>query len=144
MCLIVFLFGPGACFFCLLCGPGGVFFSSFFAAWAVACFCFCCLGGGRVFFCCLGVGRFFFVVWAGACSFFFCFCCLGGEREFTYRSAWLVFKQPNNKKDQTAKKRTRVPVSVYQAYLSLGSNATPHNIISMVFTHILAFKQAPP
>ena len=50
-----------------------------------ACDCFCCLGGGRVFFCCLG----------GA----------GDGSSLTYRSAWLVFKRPNNKKDQTAKKK---------------------------------------
>ena len=46
------------------------------------------------FFCCLGRGRvFFFAVWAGDGS------------SLTYRSAWLVFKRPNNKKDQTAKKK---------------------------------------
>ena len=120
---IFLLSGP----FCCL-GFSGVIF---FAVWAGACSFFCCLGGGPSpaqtgkkmtrphpnskkkrtrplracffvcclvrwgcsFFCCLGGGRGFF------------FYCLGGGREFTtYRSAWLVFKRPNNKKDQTAKK----------------------------------------
>ena len=135
-----FLFGPGACFF-VCCLGRGVFFVLLlerwrvfvFAVWAVGVFFFWLFGRGSCFFfCSLGWGVFFFAVWAGNGS------------SLTYRSAWLVFKQPNNKKDQTAKKRTRVPVSVYQAYLSLGSNGTPRNIISMVFTHILAFKQAPP
>ena len=49
--------------------------------------------GVRVFFCCLGGWLFFFAVWAGDGS------------SLTYRSAWLVFKGPNNKKDQTAKKK---------------------------------------
>ena len=69
-------------------------------------FIFCCLGGAR---------DFFFAVWAGRRV---CFYCLGGGRVFcfavwagdrsslTYRSAWLVFQGPNNKKDQTAKKNT--------------------------------------
>ena len=70
----------------------------FFAVWAVGVF-FCCLGGGRVFvFSVWAGGVFFFAVWAGDGS------------SLTYRSAWLVFKRPNNKKDQTAKKKkTRVP-----------------------------------
>ena len=37
-----------------------------------------------------GPGRFFFAVWAGS---------------LTFRSAWLLFKRPNNKKDQTARKK---------------------------------------
>ena len=52
----------------------------------------------------------FFDVWAGACCFFFAVWA-GDRSSLTYRSAWLVFKRPNNKKDQTAKKkkRKRVP-----------------------------------
>ena len=84
------MFGPGACFFFWLFGRGRVFFV---AVWAVV-FFFCCLGAGRVFFCCLGGGRvLFFAVWAGNGS------------SLTYLSAWLVFKRPNNKKDQTTKKK---------------------------------------
>ena len=74
------LFGPRACHFFLLFGPGGK-------------------GGG--------CGPFFFAVWAGGVLFFLLlrrvacfFCCLGG-----HRSAWLVFKRPNNKKDQAANKK---------------------------------------
>ena len=88
-----------------------------------ACLCFCCLGGGRVFFCCLGGWRFFFAVWAVACFFLlfergvrffllfgpgacFLFAVWAGEgSSLTYRSAWLVFKRPKNKKDQTGKKK---------------------------------------
>ena len=62
--------------------------------------CFCCLGGGRVFCFLFGRGAcFLFAVWAGDGS------------SLTYRSAWLVFKGLNNKKDQTAEKKHefRVP-----------------------------------
>ena len=85
------LFGRGACFF-LLFGRGRVYV---FAVWA----------GGRVVFCCLGAGRVFFLaVWAG------------GGSSLTYRSAWLVFKRPNNKKDQTAKeKKHGFPLNPLQA-----------------------------
>ena len=111
---VFLLFGPGACFF-LLFGPG-------------ACFCFCCLGGGRVFFAVWARGVFLFLLFGrGACFFllfgrwgvflfllfgrgvvfFSFFCCLGGNgNSLTYLSAWLVFKRPNNKKDQTANKNT--------------------------------------
>ena len=81
------LFGRGSCFF-LLFGRGRVYV---FAVWAVR----GGYGGGVGFFCCLGGWRdFVFAVWAGDGS------------SLTYRSAWLVFKRPNNKKDQTAKKNT--------------------------------------
>ena len=81
------LFGRGSCLFFavwaggvffLLFGPGGLFFLLF--------------GRRRGFFCCLGRVRvfFFFAVWAGDGS------------SLIYRSAWLVVKRPNNKKDQTA------------------------------------------
>ena len=70
-----------------------------------------------------GLGVFVFMVWAESCSFllfwrgscFFLFCCLGGWRasffcclgtggsQLTYQSAWLDFKGPNKKNDQTAK-----------------------------------------
>ena len=101
-----------------------------FAVWARACFVFCCLGGGRGggvrvhLFCCLGgaaclffllfgqVRVFVIAVWAGWCFF----CCLGGERvcffavwagdgsSLDYRSAWLVFKGPNNKANNEKRK----------------------------------------
>ena len=86
----VWLFGPAACFFFLLFGPGGVFFFLLFGRRRVVVF-FLLFGPGA----CVCV--FFFAVWAGDGS------------SLTYRSAWLVFKRPNNKKDQTAKKKTRVP-----------------------------------
>ena len=115
-CVCFLLFGPGSVFFffavwagdvffCfsssssvwaggvffLLFEPGGVFF---FAVWAEACVCVCvCV----FFFYCLGRGRVFFAVWAGDGS------------SLTYRSAWLIFKRPNNKKDQTERKKKRVP-----------------------------------
>ena len=40
---------------------------------------------------------FFFAVWAGGVLFFFDVWA-GDGSSLTYRSAWLVFKQPNNKK----------------------------------------------
>ena len=112
-CVCFLLFGPGSVFFFLLLGGGRVLFFAvwagvvfFFAVWAGGVFFFLLFGPGGVFFfllfgrrrvffvCCLGRGRvFFFAVWAGDGS------------SLTYRSAWLVFKRPNNKKDQTAKKK---------------------------------------
>ena len=91
-----------------------------------ACLLFCCLGGGRVvfcfsclcggrvlfllfgrggvFFCCLGGGLvYLFAVWAGRVLFFAVWA--WGGSSLTYRFAWLVFKRPNNKKDQTAKQQ---------------------------------------
>ena len=67
----------------LLFGRGPV---CFFAVWA---------GGVLVFFFCVWAGGvfIFLAVWAGEGS------------SLTYRSAWLVFKGPNNKKYQTAKKQ---------------------------------------
>ena len=95
-------------------------------------FCFCCLGGEACSFFFLfgragpGTGRVFFLaVWAGGAGGWalfvfllfgrwrFLFCSLragffavwaGDGSSLTYRSAWLGFKGPNNKKDQTAKK----------------------------------------
>ena len=55
--------------------------------WAGDVFFFCCLGGGRVFV--------FFAVWARDGS------------SLTCRSAWLVFRGPNNENDQTAKHKTQ-------------------------------------
>ena len=81
-----------------------------------ACSFFCCLSGGRVFVWLFGQGRvcFFavwagyvfilFAVWAGGVLFFPVWA--GDGISLTYRSAWLVSKRPNNKKDQTAKKNT--------------------------------------
>ena len=66
----------------------------FLVVWAFRVFFFCCLGGGRVLF---------FAVWAGV--FFFFAVWAGDESSLTYRSAWLVFKRPNNKEDQTEKKK---------------------------------------
>ena len=95
-----------------------------FAVWARSVFVFCCLGGRRVlffFFGCLGgCVLCFFPVWAGgvfflllfgrvACSFLLLFgrgaCSFfavwaGDGSSLTYRSAWLVFKGPTNKKDK--------------------------------------------
>ena len=102
--VVSLLFGRVGVFFVLLFGLGGVFV-------------FCCLGGGMLMFLLLGRGACCFLPF-GRVPFFFCclggwrflffFCCLGGGREF--RSAWLVFQGPNNKKDQTAKKKKRVPI----------------------------------
>ena len=98
-CVYFLLFGRGAC--CLFCclGRWRVFLfavwagaCSFFAVWVGACSFSCCLGRGRVFF--------FFAVWAGDGS------------SLTYPSAWLVFKRPNNKRDRTAKQKTRVPTAL--------------------------------
>ena len=51
-----------------------------------------CMGGWHVCFLLFGqVAGVFFAVWAGDRS------------SLTYRSAWLVLKGPNNKKDQTVK-----------------------------------------
>ena len=86
--VIVFAVWAGGFFFAVW--AGGVFFC--FAVWAGDVLLFCCLGG--CFFLLFGWGRvFFFAVWAGDGS------------SLTYRSAWLVFKRPNNKNDQTAKKK---------------------------------------
>ena len=145
--LFFVLFGPGACFFFFCCLGGCVFFllfgrwaCVFFAVWARVVFFFCCLGGGvfffgclggrRVFFCCLGAGRVFFFC-LGGCRFFLFYVWAGGVFVFvavwagngsslTYRSAWLVFKRPNNKKDQTEKqKKTRVPYPCITAIYTL-------------------------
>ena len=80
---------------------GGVFlfflFLFFLFGLGVCCFFFCCLGGVRG---CRGGWSFFFFF------FFFFFSVWAGDgSSLTYRSAWLVFKRPNNKKDQTAKKK---------------------------------------
>ena len=99
---IFLLSGPGACFFCCLGRWRGFFF-------------FCCLGGDVVFllfgrwacfiFCCLGAVCGFFAVWAG--DVFFFAVRAGNGSSFTFRSAWLVFKRPDDKKDQTAKKKMK-------------------------------------
>ena len=102
--------------------PSVLFFLLFGRVGVLLFFClggdvfFCCLGRGRVFFfCCLGGVVFFFAVWAGDVLFILLFgrgSCLffavwaGDGSSLTYRSAWLVFKRPNNKKDQTAKKKS--------------------------------------
>ena len=89
------LFGRGACLFFLLFGRGRAFFLLFGRR---ACFVFAVWAGDFFFFLLFGRGTCFFAVWAGDGS------------SLTYRSAWLVFKGPNTKKDQTAqKKKTRVP-----------------------------------
>ena len=117
-----------------------VFFFFFFAVWAVGVFIFCCLGAGRVFcfavwavafclvvfavwavgvfiFCCLGAGRvffffFFFFLFGRGWRFLFFALWAGNGSSLTYRSCLLIFKRPNNKKDQTAaKNKTRVPVT---------------------------------
>ena len=61
------------------------------------------------FFGCLGAGVFlFFAVWAGGVFIYYFFSAVwaGDGSSLNYRSAWLVFKGPNNKKDQTAKNNT--------------------------------------
>ena len=74
-------------------GGGGVVL--LFGRWRVLFFAFWAEG---VFFLLFGRGAcFIFAVWAG------------DQSSLTYRSAWLVFKRPNNKKDQTAKKKKRIP-----------------------------------
>ena len=59
------------------------------------------------------MARLLFAVWAAGVFLFLLFgrgtcflCCFGGDGNLLiYRSAWLVFKGPNNKKDQTAKQK---------------------------------------
>ena len=103
-------------FFCCL-GGGSVFFFGFFGVNVFICllhgrervYLFAAWAGGRVVL---------FAVWPGGVLFFVLLfgrgacCCFtvwaGDGSSLTYRSAWLVFKGPNNKKDQTAKKKTRV------------------------------------
>ena len=116
-----------ACFFCCL----GGWASLFVAVWTGGVIFFCCLGGVLVFFAVWAGSCFFFAVWAG--GVFFCCCllaggyvcvcvcvffllllffavCAGDRNSLTCPSAWLFFKRPSNKKDQTAKtKKTRVP-----------------------------------
>ena len=71
---------------------------------------FCCLGGGPFFFCFLAGWRFFVLLLFGRVAFFCFFAVWAGDRNsLTYLSAWLFFKRPSNKKDQTAKKEPRVP-----------------------------------
>ena len=111
-CFAVWEGGRVYCFCCL----GGVLF--FFPVWAGGRL-FLLLGQGAWLFLLFGRVRVVFLLFGRVAFFFFFFCCLGGGRVFfavwvgdgsslTYRSAWLVFKRPNNKKDQTARK-TRVP-----------------------------------
>ena len=102
VCFFVFfsVWAGGACFFVCCLGGVCVFVS---AVWAGSCFCFCCLGRVRVDFWLFGQGASFFVCCLGGQLFFFC---LGGGRSsLTYRSAWLVFKGPNNKKNKQRKKK---------------------------------------
>ena len=115
---VCFLLFGGSCLFFLLFG-GWTFFvfavwvrvyfllfgrgSFFFAVWAGRHFLCLLFGRGRVYFLLFGRGSFFFfAVWA-VCVFFSVWA--GDGSSLTYRSAWLVFKRPNNKKDQTAKKK---------------------------------------
>ena len=86
-CFLLFGQGCGRFFLLFVRGEGGGF-----AVWAGAFFFFFAVWAGGVFVCCGGV-HVLFAVWAGDGS------------SLTYRSAWLVFKRPNNKKDQTAKKK---------------------------------------
>ena len=88
------LFGPGS-FFVLLFGRG-------------VCVCFLLFGRGRVLLFAVWAGACFFLLFGpGACFFFAVWA--GDGSSLTYPSAWLVFKRPNNKRDRTAKKKTRVP-----------------------------------
>ena len=81
--LLFLLFGRVGVLFFWLFGRGDVFFFLLFGP--VACYVFAVWAGVV----------FFFAVWAGDGS------------SLTYPSAWLVFKRPNNKRDQTAKKKKR-------------------------------------
>ena len=145
-------------FFCCL-GGGRVLFLlfgrcvSFFAVWASACFLFWCLGG-VVEFLLFGRGScFIFFCERGAC--FFC-CCWGGDgSSLTYRPAWLGFKGPNNKKDQTAKKKQgfresapEVGATCINSSAGLGNlnscyycislaSATPYNLQHMRCFHVM-------
>ena len=87
-----------------------MFFFHFFAVWA---------RGGR------GRGwHDFFLLFGRGCVYFFLFFAVwaGDGSSLTYRSAWLVFKRPNNKKDQTTKKNTG---SVHSLLLRGTINPTP-------------------
>ena len=109
--LFVLLFGRGRVLFFAV-WAGDLFF---FAVWAGGVGFFCCMGGGVFCFCSLGgVACLFFTrfFWVGGLRVFFSFAVwVGDGSSLTYRSAWLVFKRPNNKKDQTANKKKRVPVN---------------------------------
>ena len=95
----------GGVFIFLLFGRGVFFFGSVFLLFGRgACFYFCCLDGGVFILLLSGRGACFFAVWAGGVSFFFAVWA-GDGSSLTYRSAWLVFKGPNNKKDQTTKNK---------------------------------------
>ena len=83
-------------------GRGG---ACFFAVWAVGVSFLFLFGRGALFFLTVWAGGMLFVaVWAGGVFVFAVWA--GDGSSLTYRSAWLVFKRPNNKKDQTAKKNT--------------------------------------
>ena len=74
----------------LLCGRFVVFV--FFLLFGVFVF-FAVWAGGVLLFLLFGRGACFFAVWAR------------DGNSLTYQSAWLVFKGPNNKKDQTTKQK---------------------------------------
>ena len=93
------LFGQVAVFMFLVCFFAGDVFLLCCLGWGV--FILLLFGRGACFFLLFGrVALIFFAVWAGDRS------------SLTYRSAWLVFEGPYNKKDQTAENETRVPVWV--------------------------------
>ena len=92
--VVFLLFGQGAYFFFFCCLGGGRLF--FFAVWAGGKFFFAVWAGGRVLFFLFGRRRVFFLLFGpGACFFFAVWA--GDGSSLTYRSAWLVFKRPNNK-----------------------------------------------
>ena len=87
MCFVFLLIG-GVRVYSLLFGRRRVFF--------------CCLGGGVCFFCCLGGVRFLFLLFGRGT----------GVHSLTGLPGSSL--SDNNKKDQTAKKRARVPHLDYE------------------------------
>ena len=96
--------------------------------------CFCCLGGRCLLFCYLGA-CLFFAVWVGVHVFFLLFgrgaCFLavwaGDGSSLTYRSAWLIFKGPNNKKK---KKKKRVPWIPMRSHCLASHGRVKHDLRS--------------
>ena len=109
---------PSERVFVLLFGRVGVFIFLFGRVMKLSCFfllfwpegggLFCCLGGGVSCFLLFGRRACVFLLFGRGACFIFAVWARDGS-SLTYRSAWLVFKRPNNKKDQTAKRKKRIP-----------------------------------
>ena len=113
------LFGQGRVLFFAVWAGGRVFFAVwagvrvFFLLFERVTFSFLLFGPGACYFLAVWAeGVIFFAVWAEDGS------------SLTYQSAWLVFKRPNNKKDQTAKKTKKNTGSEYNNVLMLGAVIT--------------------